>query len=263
MLDAVAATGRATRVLAGQFFDLTRFAGAVLRSVSTYPRTAASTVARAIVSQVRFTAVEALPLTAVIAAAIGVVVIVEANAAAVALGVADTLARLMATVVVREAGPLMAAFMVLARSGTAIAAEVSTARVLGETDALEALGVNPLHYVVLPRLVGAAISVAVLTLFFNVIVLGTAGVTATTVLQQVSLERYVESLRLVLRPTDVWESLAKGAASGAMIAGCCTFAGLQARKNPSEIPRRVTDAMVFSLLGLVVITATAAVLRYR
>lgn len=262
MLDTVAATGRATRVLGGQVVDLTRFAGAVLRAVLHLPGTAVGPVARSIVSQVRFTAVQALPLTSVIAAAIGVVVIVEANAAAVALGVADTLARLLATVVVREAGPLLAAILVLARSGTAIASEVATARVLGETDALEALGVNPLHFVVMPRLFGVGLSVACLTLFFNLIVLGSAGVTATTVLQQVSLDRYVESLRLVLRPSDVWESLAKGTASGIMIAGCCAFAGLQAQKSPSEIPRRVTDAMVFSLLGLVVITATAALLRY-
>lgn len=262
MFDAVAATGRLTRELGREAADLTRFTGAVLRSIPHYPRTAASTYGRSVVSQIRFTAVSAFPLTAVIATAIGIVVIVEANAAAVALGATDTLARLLATIVVREAGPLLAAILVLARSGTAIAAEVATSRVLGEADALEALGVNPLHYIVLPRIAGVAISVACLTLFFNAIVLWTAGLTATTYLQALALDKYIESLRLVLHPADVLESLGKGAISGATIAACCTFAGLQARRSPSEIPRRVTDAMVFSLLGLVVITATAAVLRY-
>lgn len=262
MLDTVAATGRATRHLGEQLLDLTRFAGAVLRAAGHVPRTAVAPMGRAIVGQVLFTAVEALPLTAVVAAAIGMVVIVEANAAAVALGVSDTLARLLATVVVREAGPFLAAILVLARSGTAIAAEVATARVLGETEALEALGVNPLHFVVWPRLVGVGVSVACLTLFFNLFVLGAAGVTASSLLHQVSPERYVETLRSVLRPSDVWESLGKGAASGVLIAGCCAFAGLQARRNPSEIPRRVTDAMVFSLLGLVVLTAMVALVRY-
>lgn len=262
MLDAVAATGRRARELGGEALDLTRFTGAVLRSVATYPATALGTYGRSVITQIRFTAVAAFPLTAVIAVAIGIVVIVEANAAAIALGASDTLARILATIVVRELGPLLAAILVLARSGTAIAAEVSTARVLGEIESLEALGVNPLHYLVLPRIVGAAISVACLTLFFNAIVLWSAGLTATTYLQQLAVDRYLEALRLVLRPSDVWESLGKGALSGATIAACCTFAGLQARRSPTEIPRRVTDAMVFSLLGIVVITAAAAVLRY-
>lgn len=262
MLEPVAAFGRRARELGRQVADLTRFVGALVRSVPTYPRTALGAYVRAVVNQVRFTAVDALLFIAVIATAIGIVVIVEANAAAVALGATDTLARLLATVVVREAGPLLAAFLVLARSGTAIAAEVATSRVLGETDALEALGVNPLHYIVLPRVVGAAISVACLTLAFNLIVLWAAGTTATSYLQILALEKYVESLRLVLSPADVWESLGKGALSGATIAGCCTFAGLQARRSPTEIPRRVTDAMVFSVVGIVVITAVAAVVRY-
>lgn len=258
----VSATGRRTRELVTEVVDLTRFTGAMIRSIATYPATAAGTYARSVVTQIRFTAVAALPLVAVIAVAIGIVVLVEANAAAVALGATDTLARILATIVVREAGPLLAAFLVLARSGTAIAAEVATSRVLGEAEALEALGVNPMHYIVLPRVVGAAISVACLTLFFNAIVLWSAGLTATTYLQLMTLESYVGSLRLVLRPGDVWESLGKGALSGAMIASCCTFAGLQAHRSPSEIPRRVTDAMVFSVIGIVLITALAAVLRY-
>lgn len=262
MLGTIVRIGRRARALGREVVDLTRYLGAVLRAVPGHPVTAVRPAVRAVVNQVRFTAVDALGFIAVIATAIGIVVIVEANAAAVALGATDTLARLLATVVVREAGPLLAAFLVLARSGTAIAAEVATSRVLGETDALEALGVNPLHYLVLPRLAGTAISVACLTLVFNLIVLWAAGTTATSYLQIVAVDRYIESLRLVLVPSDVWESLGKGALSGATIAGCCTFAGFQAGRSPTEIPRRVTDGMVFSVVGIVVITAVAAVVRY-
>jgi phospholipid/cholesterol/gamma-HCH transport system permease protein len=216
---------------------------------------------RSVINQVRFTAVAAVPFIAAVSVLIGVVVMFEASAA-IGLGAAGQLGQLLATVIVREAGPLFCAILVLARSGTAIAAEVATSRVLGETEALEALGVNPLHYIVLPRVVGAAVSVACLTLFFNALVLAAAGVTATTVLHKIALNDYVESLRLAIKPRDVIESLSKGAISGAAIAGSCAFAGLQAQRSPTEIPRRVTEAMVLSVLLIFAVTAVFAVVRY-
>jgi phospholipid/cholesterol/gamma-HCH transport system permease protein len=66
---------------------------------------------------------------------------------------------------VRELGPLLAAFLVLARVGTAHVIELGTARALGEVEALEALGIDPVHYLIVPRVIGMALGIYSLTVY--------------------------------------------------------------------------------------------------
>src|SRR5512140_3592465 len=71
----------------------------------------------------------------------------------------------MVLVVVRELGPLLSALLVLARIGTANVVELGTARATGEVEALEALGIAPIHYLVVPRVLGMALGVFGLTVY--------------------------------------------------------------------------------------------------
>src|SRR5206468_1175976 len=82
------------------------------------------------------------------------------------VGAINYLGTIMVVVVVRELGPLLTALLVLARSGTANVIELGTARALGEVEALEALGIDPVHYLVMPRVIGMAFSVFSLTVYF-------------------------------------------------------------------------------------------------
>src|SRR5207244_10172738 len=65
----------------------------------------------------------------------------------------------------RELGSLLTALLVLARIGTANVIELGTARALGEVEALEALGVDPVHYLVVPRVIGMAVGTFSLTVY--------------------------------------------------------------------------------------------------
>ena len=176
-------------------------------------------------------------------------------------GLSDTLGRLLASVIVRELGPMLTAILVIGRSGTAIAAELAACRVYGEIDALEAMGVNPLHYFVLPRILGVGISVAALTLLFDAATL-TSGLLAAKLIQKISLQDYLGSLARAMRPWDIIEVTLKGAISGAGVAALCTFEGLRAGRAPTEIPQAVTRAVVDSLLFVVALAGIFAVLRY-
>jgi phospholipid/cholesterol/gamma-HCH transport system permease protein len=71
----------------------------------------------------------------------------------------------MVIVVVRELGPLLAMLLVLARVGTSNVIELGTARAMGEVEALEALGIDPVHYLVMPRVIGMVIGVFCLTVY--------------------------------------------------------------------------------------------------
>ncbi len=262
ILDAIASTGNGARRVGASSALLTRFAGAVMRSTLTYPRTAFRLWWRSVVSQVRFTAVDAIPFVGAVAIAVGGIVIVEASAQAIKFGgLSDTLGKLLASVIVRELGPLLTSILVIGRSGTAIAAELAACRVYGEIDALEAMGVNPLHYFVLPRILGVAIAVSVLTVLFDAATL-TSGLLAARAIQKISLDEYVGSLKLAMRSWDVIEVTLKGAISGAGIAALCTFEGLRAGRAPTEIPQAVTRAVVDSLLFVVGLAGLFALLRY-
>jgi phospholipid/cholesterol/gamma-HCH transport system permease protein len=92
-----------------------------------------------------------------VAAALGFLVIGQTVSWLTRVGAIKYLGSIMVIVVVRELGPLLAALLVLARVGTANVVELGTARALGEVEALEALGIDPVHYLVVPRVAGIVV----------------------------------------------------------------------------------------------------------
>lgn len=106
-----------------------------------------------------------LPMFFFIAAALGLVVIGQSVSWLTRVGAINYLGTIMVLVVVRELGPLLSALLVLARIGTANVVELGTARATGEVEALEALGIDPVHYLVMPRVVGLALGVFSLTVY--------------------------------------------------------------------------------------------------
>jgi len=98
-----------------------------------------------------------LPMFLFMALALGLLVIGQTVSWLTRLGAIKYLGSIMVIVVVRELGPLIAGLLVLARIGTANVVELGTARAMGEVEALEALGIDPVHYLVVPRVVGLAI----------------------------------------------------------------------------------------------------------
>jgi len=113
-----------------------------------------------------------LPMFLFLAAALGFLVIGQAVSALARVGAINYLGTIMVVVVVRELGPLIATLTVLARIGTANVVELGTARALGEVEALEALAIDPIHYFVVPRVVGMAVGIFCLTIY---LILGALG----------------------------------------------------------------------------------------
>jgi phospholipid/cholesterol/gamma-HCH transport system permease protein len=106
-----------------------------------------------------------LPLFIFVALALGFVVVGQTVSALAKLGQTDFLGSTMVIVIVRELGPLLTAMLVLARVGTANVIELGTARALGEVEALEALGIDPVHYLIVPRVIGMALGIFSLTIY--------------------------------------------------------------------------------------------------
>lgn len=238
--------GRATRMRLAGVLDHLHFLGATTRAGLDGTASFKTVGGRVLVNQIRFTAVQALPFLSSIAVMIGLTVMVQISGQTTRWGVSEALGPILVSVVVRELGPLLTAVVVIGRSGTAIAAELSTNTMLGETQALESMGIDPLQHYVLPRIIGMTISMTVLTVLFVAITLTVGGLAAQW-WGVTSAAGYMSSLRFALTVGDVWLTVIKGAVFGAGIAILCSHAGLAAGQRATAIPQAVTRGVVSSL----------------
>lgn len=259
LVRTVSGIGQRARRRGQSWMGRIRFVGALVRSGLHYPATTRTQGFRVIINQIRFTAVQALPFLSIMALVIGLAVIAQASAQAARFGFSDVLGTILVTVVIRELGPLLTAIVVLGRSGTAIAAELATNGVLRETEALESMGVDPLQYLVIPRVVGGAISVAVLAVFFDLVALG-GGAGFAWWLADVSPDALALSVRDALTPMDLAFTVVKGAVFGLGIATLCSYEGLVGGRRPTDIPQCVTRGVVASLLFVFLVSVSFSLL---
>ena len=213
---------------------------------------------RVLINQIRFTALQAIFLVAFLAAILAFLVISQSIRQLGRFGAIDNLGTIMVVAVIRELGPLLTALIVVSRSGTAIAAEMATNRVMGEVTALEAMGIDPYIYLVLPRMLGAIVSVATLMVVFDAVALTSGFVAAAT--SGMSLNRYTGIVLKTLSAGDVWLTLAKGIFFGAAVAVFCSYHGLAVKAGPTEIPQAVTRGVVATIVAIFIMSALFVVI---
>ncbi|PIS09857.1 MAG: hypothetical protein COT73_12515 [Bdellovibrio sp. CG10_big_fil_rev_8_21_14_0_10_47_8] len=189
------------------------------------------TILSVISAQIYFTGWQAIPLISVLALASGGIVILQSSSNLNLLGGAQMIGNLLVVIIVRELGPLMTALVVIARSGTAVASEVGNMRANREIEALESMGINPLSYIVFPRIVGGVISVVCLAFYFTVISL-IGGFLLTKLLQDLPMAFYLDSLANALAFEDLWLFLLKNIFSGIIIFVVSCYQGLSVKRSP-------------------------------
>jgi len=118
-----------------------------------------------IIRQIARSGLLLLPMASFFSIALGLIVIGQSVSLLSRVGATRFLGVIMVTVVVRELGPLLTALLVLCRTGTAHVVELGTARALGEVEALEVMGIDPIYYLVVPRVIGMAVGILSLTVY--------------------------------------------------------------------------------------------------
>jgi phospholipid/cholesterol/gamma-HCH transport system permease protein len=249
----VAAIGRSGARRLSVLGGLARFALRTFRAASRLTRAGRWVTLRVLVNQVRFTALQAIGLVTFLAAILSFLVISQAIRQLGRVGATDYIGTVVVVAVIRELGPLLTALIVVSRSGTAIAAEMATNRVLGEVTALEAMGIDPYIYLVLPRMLGAVVSVAALMILFDGVALASGYFAAA--LSGMSFTRYSAIVLATLSAKDVWLTLAKGLVFGAAVALFPSYHGLAVRAGPTEIPQAVTRGVVATIVAVFVSSA--------
>ena len=201
-----------------------------------------------------------LPMFLFVSAALGLLVIGQTVSWLTRVGVTNYIGSVMVIVVVRELGPLLTALLALARIGTANVIELGTARATGEVEALEALGIDPVHYLVAPRVAGMAIGVFSLTVYLILGALFSGYLWAF--LQDVPLRpgEYFRQLADALSGLDFALLGLKTCAFGFIIAIVTCYHGLAQPLQLEEVSAATVRAVAQSIIGCVLIDAVFIVI---
>ncbi|MFZ4402663.1 MAG: ABC transporter permease [Pseudobdellovibrionaceae bacterium] len=212
-------------------------------------------------AQIYFTGWQALPLVTVLALGTGSVLILQALTNLTLLGGTQMIGNFLIVMIVREAGPLLVALVVIARSGTAVASEIGNMRANREIEALESIGINPYSYIVFPRVLGGVISVLGLAFYFNLIAL-LGGFIVTRFLQDMSFGFFTDSLISAFAKEDLFIFLLKNGFSGMIIFVVSCYQGLLVKRSPHEVPQVTTQAVVNSIIFVVTFNLVVTALFY-
>jgi phospholipid/cholesterol/gamma-HCH transport system permease protein len=170
-------------------------------------------------------------------------------------------ARAIAWFVAREIGPLVVAMLVVARSAAAIAGEFASMSANGEIDALRAMGLDPVKYLVVPKLGALLVALPALTAIAIVLAI-VGGWFGTSVVLGFNTALYLEHLHDSLAIRDVGVGLAKSVLFAILIALVAADEGLRVERRVSAIGAAATRAVVFCLLGVLAADTLVNVIVY-
>jgi phospholipid/cholesterol/gamma-HCH transport system permease protein len=197
--------------------------------------------------QIYFTGLEAAGIIVTIALLLGAVIISQVVSLVGANG--SLTGRILVWVVLRELAPLLTAIIVIARSGTAIAAELGGMKINGEIDAIEMMGIPAERYLILPRIMGVTLSVVILTCYF-VFCSFVAGFLVASLGWHIPYQQFVQGIILSLGAADVLMLFGKSLVFGLSVSATCCWYGLSVGRSATEIPQAASKAVMTSLIAV-------------
>jgi phospholipid/cholesterol/gamma-HCH transport system permease protein len=199
------------------------------------------------VKQMAFVGIGSLPIAAVTLGFSGMVLAYHVAHSAARYGAGSLIGYGVAESVCRELGPVLVAFVVAARAGSAMAAELGTMKVTEQIDALRAMGVSPVDYLVLPRYVAALFLVPMLAFVGDVVgVLG--GYIMAVISPYINQVQYFASIPGNTEPWTVIAGLIKAVAFGVVIALVGCHQGISCRMASEEVGRATTRSVVYAIM---------------
>lgn len=195
--------------------------------------------------------VNALPIVALISFLVGLILAFQAAVPLRQFGAEIFVANLIALSMLREMGPLMTAIILAGRSGSAFAAELGTMRVREEIDALKTMGLDPVRFLVVPRVTAAVIMTPLLTVFSDL--LGLMGGSVVMISLGFPLITFFNQVQYAVSYGSLLGGLLKSFVFGILVAAIGCLRGLQTGSGASAVGESTTRAVVS---GIVLITVT-------
>jgi len=252
--------GRAGRSLWMGTYELITFVGEGMAAVVAALRRPRSVRWRDVILVAEEAGVNALPIVALIGFLMGVILAFQSAISMRQFGAEIYVADLVGLAMTRELGPLMTAILLAGRSGAAFAAEIGTMKVNDEVNALATMGLDPVRFLVVPRVLAAVAMTPLLSIF--AVLIGLIG--GAMVMQLFEIPFYTYYLEVVnrVRLNDLMGGLFKSLVFGVLVAGIGCLRGLQTRTGAAAVGLSATSAVVTGIVLIVAVDGIFAVIFY-
>ncbi|MBK7999286.1 MAG: MlaE family lipid ABC transporter permease subunit [Verrucomicrobia bacterium] len=204
--------------------------------------------------------VNALPIVALISFLMGLIMAFQSAVPMRQFGVEIFVADLVALSMLRELGPLMTAIILAGRSGSAFAAEIGTMKVNEEINALTTMGLDPVRFLVVTRVIAAVTMMPLLTIFANL--MGLVGGSVVLLSMDYPLVTYVQEVLGAVQLKDLFSGMAKAIVFGVLVAGIGCLRGLQTKTGASAVGLSTTSAVVSGIVLIVLADGVFSVVFY-
>lgn len=205
--------------------------------------------------------VNAVPIVVTLVFIIGLVMALQSSSQLRNFGANIYIVDLTVIAMMAEMGPLITAILVAGRSGSAIAAEIATMKVTSEIDALRTMGINPLRFVVVPKIYGSLITLPFLTILASVAgIIG--GATAAYVYLDITPEIFFNRMPEALYQKDIITSLIKSLVFALIIVITGTFFGLKVEKGAEDVGNSATSAVVAAITLVIIADSILGLIFY-
>ena len=236
--------------------DLLTFTGELVLSFGRYARGTATYLRSDLLQYIQEAGAQAFPIVSVISFLIGMIFafvgVMQLNMFGAGIYTAD----LVAVAMVREMAPIMTAIIMAGRTGAAYAAQIGTMKVNEEIDALETLGMQPIDFLVTPRVIALVLMMPLLTMYASLMgILG--GMAVGVVMLDISLVQYVAQTQSAVGLDSLFGGLFKSIVYGSLVALAGCQQGMACGNSALAVGQSTTKAVV---MGIVLIVVSASVL---
>ena len=206
---------------------------------------------RLVIDQMHIIGVQSLVLVLIVSLFVGAVAAVQAAYQFASVVPLKYIGSVILRSVIIELGPVLTSLIVGGRVGAAIAAELGTMRVTEQIDALEAMAINPVRYLVVPRVVASIIMLPILVMIANAVaIFGGYVVSVTSV--GVSTHTYVQGLQDFFYMKDLMSGLIKTLFFGAIIGWMGCYHGFRTEGGAEGVGRSTTQAVVLASMAILI-----------
>lgn len=203
----------------------------------------------------------ALPIVGLVAFLIGVILSFQSAIGMEKFGAITFVGPLVSLGIFRELGPLITAILLAGRSSAAFAAEIGTMTVNNEVDALVTGGLNPIRFLVLPRVLAGIVVAPILTIYADLVSVFSSSL--TMLIYGIPLVNFYEGLVNTVKLEDIFSGLTKATLFGVVIASVGCLRGMQTGTGAAAVGISTTRAVVSSIVLITVVDGIFAYVSYR
>ena len=203
--------------------------------------------------------IQALPIVSLISLLVGLILAFVGAIQLLMFGAEIYVASLVGIAMVRVMGAIMTGIIMAGRTGAAFAAQLGTMEVNEEIDALKTMGISPMEFLVLPRMLGLTLMMPLLCLYADLMgILG--GLIVGVVMLDLNVIEYYNQTRASVSLYDLFIGIFQGMVFGVLVAVAGCLRGLQCGRNATAVGEATTSAVVTGIVSIIVATAIITVI---